>query len=285
MATQRDFMTDVKPTWCPGCGNFGMWTALCQALAELGLEPHQVMMAFDIGCSGNGSNWHNLYGFHSLHGRALPVAQAVKLANHELTVLSMAGDGGGYGEGGNHFLHACRRNIDLTMIVHNNERYSLTTGQTSPTTKTGSKTKTAPAGALETQLNGLQIALTAGATFVARGFSDEVTHLKDLYKQAIQHRGFALVEVVQPCVIFYDKKTLREEVRPIVYKLEDTQWQPTDRLAAYKKAGEYKKLPIGVLYKEDRPTYEDRLPQLANGPLIKQPLPSKLAAKLVEQFR
>ena len=149
MATEKDFITNVKPTWCPGCGNFGIWTALRQALAELGLEPHQVVMTFDIGCCGNGANWHQVYGFHSLHGRPLPVAYAVKLANHDLKVIAISGDGGGYGEGGNHFLHTCRGNIDITYIIHNNHRYSLTTGQSSPTSEHGAKTKSTPDGLIE----------------------------------------------------------------------------------------------------------------------------------------
>lgn len=283
--SQQSFMNQNQPTWCPGCGNFGMWTALTLALSGLGLKSHQVMMAFDIGCSSNGANWHRLYGFHSLHGRALPVAQAVKLANHDLTVLAMGGDGGAYGEGGNHFLHACRRNIDMTMIVHNNERYSLTTGQTSPTTKTGDITKTAPTGAKEYPLNGLQIALTAGATFVARGYADEVSHLKEIYQAAIKHPGFAVVEVIQPCVIFYDKKNLREEVKPRVYKLEAINWQTNSRQKAYVKAGETEKLPIGILFQETKPTFESLHSQLQKGPLVRQPAKRTVAKKILAEFR
>jgi 2-oxoglutarate ferredoxin oxidoreductase subunit beta len=283
--TPQDFMTNKVPTWCPSCGNFGMWTALTQALSGLGLKPYQVMMAFDIGCSGNGANWHRLYGFHSLHGRALPIAQAVKLANHDLTVIAMGGDGGSYGEGGNHFLHACRRNINLTMIVHNNERYSLTTGQTSPTTKTGDITKTSLTGAKEFPLNGLQIALTAGATFVARGYADEVSHLKELYQAAIKHPGFAVVEVIQPCVIFFDKKNLREDVTPRIYKLATTDWVTNNRSKAYVKAGEREKLPIGILFQETKPTFEAQHSQLQNGPLIRQSPKLNIATKLLADYR
>lgn len=266
---QKDFMTDKKPTWCPGCGNFGIWTALTQALSELGQPPHQVVMVFDIGCNGNGVNWHKLYGFHSLHGRTLPVATAVKLTNHALTVIASAGDGGSYGEGGNHFLHACRRNINLTFLVHNNERYSLTTGQTSPTTRAGQKTKTALTGSIEQPINGLQLALTAGATFVSRGYADEVSHLKQMLKQAIQHQGFSLVEILQPCVIFYDEKNIRDFYHSRIVKL-DQAWPSADRFKAYQKAGESEKLAIGVFYREKRPTFESHFPQIQKIPLVRQ---------------
>lgn len=284
MPTQKDFMTDEKPTWCPGCGNFGMWTSLTQALSELGLEPFEVAMVFDIGCNGNGANWHRLYGFHSLHGRTLPVATAIKLANHSLTVIASAGDGGGYGEGGNHFLHACRRNVNLTYIIHNNERYSLTTGQTSPTTKVGQKTKTALKGSQDYPLNGLQIALTAGATFVARGFADEVTHLKNIYIQAIKHPGFSVVEVLQPCVVFFDQKNIREMYHEKISKLEQG-WPANDRLMAYTKAGETDRLSIGVFYKEIRSTFESTLPQIHKTPLVRQAVGKVNLQPFLKEFR
>ncbi len=284
MAKETDFMTNVKPTWCPGCGNFGIWTALRQALAELNLEPHQVVMSFDIGCCGNGANWHKLYGFHSLHGRPLPVAYAVKLANHDLKVIAISGDGGGYGEGGNHFIHTCRGNVDLTYIIHNNHRYSLTTGQASPTTEHGEKTKSTPDGLIEYPFCGLQVAITCGATFVAQGYADEVVHLKELFKKAIAHPGFSLVDVLQPCVIFNDKD-IREQYKAKVYKLEDPGYKPNDKLSAYKKAGETEKLPIGILYQEIRPTYESQLPQLAKMPLVKQEIKKGEISELLKEFR
>jgi len=284
MAKETDFMTKIKPTWCPGCGNFGIWTALRKALAELGLEPHQVVMSFDIGCCGNGANWHNLYGFHSLHGRPLPVAYAVKLANHDLKVIAISGDGGGYGEGTNHFVHTCRGNIDITYIVHNNHRYSLTTGQASPTTKTGVETKSTPEGLIEHPFNGLQVAITCGATFVSQGYADEIKHLTELFKQAITHKGFSLVDVLQPCVIFNDKN-IREQYRQNTYKLEETKYKPTDKLEAYKKAGETKKLPIGVLYQEERESYESQLPQISKQPLVKQKVEKVDLTKFLKEFK
>jgi 2-oxoglutarate ferredoxin oxidoreductase subunit beta len=284
MATEKDFLTLNQPTWCPGCGNFGIWTAIRQALAELGLEPHQVVMVFDIGCCGNGANYYNLYGFHSLHGRPLPVAYATKLANHELTVIAISGDGGGYGEGGNHFLHTCRGNVDITYIIHNNHRYSLTTGQSSPTSEHGAKTKSTPDGLIEYPLNGLQIAITAGATFVAQAYADEVAHLKELIKKAINHQGFSFLDVLQPCVIF-NEKNVREQYRQKVYKLEETDYQSKDKLQSYQKAVETEKLPIGVLYQETRPTYESQLPQIAKMPLVKQEVKVTPISELLKEFK
>ena len=284
MADQKDFMTPIKPTWCPGCGDFGIWTALRQALAELNLEPHQVVMTFDIGCCGNGANWHNLYSFHSLHGRPLPVAYAVKLANHDLKVIAVSGDGGGYGEGTNHFIHTCRGNVDVTYIIHNNHRYSLTTGQASPTTQQGVETKSTPDGLIETPFNGMQVAITCGASFVAQGYADEAAHLKEIFKQAITHKGFSLVDILQPCVIF-NAKDIREQYRKKVYKLEENNYKSNDKLKAYQKAGETEKLPIGVLYQEDRPVYGSHLPQIAKQPLVKQKVEKVDIKKFLKEFK
>jgi len=284
MSEEQDFTTPIKPTWCPGCGNFGILAALKKALAELGLEPHQVVMSFDIGCCGNGANYHNVYGFHSLHGRPLPVAYAVKLANHDLKVIAVSGDGGGYGEGTNHFVHTCRGNVDITYIIHNNHRYRLTTGQASPTSEIGAQTKSTPDGLIEHPFNGMQVAITCGATFVAQAYADEVAHLAEIFKQAITHKGFSLVDILQPCVIFNDKN-IREQYRSSTYKLEETDYKPNDKLEAYKKAGESEKLPIGVLYQEDRPTYESQLPQIKKQPLAKQKVDKVDISELLKEFK
>ncbi len=284
MSTEKDFVTPIKPTWCAGCGNFGIWTALRQAFAELGLEPHQIAMVFDIGCCGNGANWHNVYGFHSLHGRVLPVAYGIKLTNQKLKVIAVSGDGGGYGEGGNHFIHTCRGNVDITYIIHNNHRYSLTTGQSSPTSEEGAKTKSTPFGLIEKPFNGLQVAITCGATFVAQGYADEVSHLKEIFKKAITHRGFALVDVLQPCVIFNDKD-IREQYRKKTYKLEESDYQPVDKSKAYELAGLKEKLPIGILYQEQRPVYGEHLPQLKNLPLVEQPIGGINLAEFLKEFK
>lgn len=285
MLTVKDYTTSIKPTWCPGCGNFGIWTAVRTALAELNLPPHQVAVVFDIGCAGNSCNWYNCYGFHSLHGRILPVTFGAKLANHKLTVLAVAGDGGAYGEGGNHFLHACRANPDIKLLVSNNQLYSLTTGQAGPTTELGTITKSTPEGVIEQPLNPLQVAIAAGATFVARGFSDGLPHLTTLIKQAILHRGFALVDILQSCVTL-NKVNTREWYQARVYKLEESDYRPGDKNKALAKAGERgDKIPIGLFYQETKPTYTEQIPALARAPLVSQPVRVKKISGLLQEFR
>jgi len=285
MAKPQDFNTKVTPTWCPGCGNFGLWQAFKEALSEQGLEPHQVAMTFDIGCCGNAANWHNLYGFHSLHGRTVPVALGIKLTNSKLTVIADSGDGGGYGEGGNHFLHTCRTNVDITFVVHNNQIYGLTTGQASPTTDTGMETKTTPAGQIEQPFHPLQVAIAQGATFVARGFTGDTKHLKEIFKKAIQHKGFSLVDVLQPCIT-WNKENTFDWYRKRVYKLEDQNWDIKNKDQALLKAGEWgQKIPIGVFYQESRPTYGDKLPQIKDKTLIEQGVKVGDITEFLEEFK
>jgi 2-oxoglutarate ferredoxin oxidoreductase subunit beta len=214
----------------------------------------------------------------------VPVAFAVKMANHSLKVIAISGDGGGYGEGGNHFIHTCRSNVDITYIIHNNHRYSLTTGQTSPTTEEGAKTKSTPSGAIEKPFHGMRVAITCGATFVAQGYADEVEHLKEIFKKAISHPGFSLVDVLQPCVIFNDKN-IRKQYQEQVYKLENEGYKPNDKLEAYKKAGETERLPIGVLYEEIRPSYESHLPQIKDKPLAMQEVKKVDISELLKEFK
>lgn len=245
----KNFTTPIKPTWCAGCGNFMILAALKQALVALGIEPHEAAMTFDIGCSGNSANWHRLYSFHALHGRSLPVALGIKLANPDLKVIADAGDGGGYGEGGNHFLHACQANIDVTFLVHNNKSFSLTKGQSSPTSEEEYISSSTPFGLKEVPLNPLQLAIVSGASFVARGYAGEMGHLAEVIKEAISHKGFALVDVLQPCPIFNKQNTF-DWYKERVYKLEN--WDAQDKEKAVTKAGEWdKKIPIGVFYKKN----------------------------------
>ena len=198
----KDFKPEVHPDWCPGCGDFGVLTALYQACAQLQIPPDELMVVSGIGCSSNLPGFIRSYGAHTLHGRLLPFATGCKLANQNMTVVGTGGDGDGYGIGLNHFIQAMRRNIDVTYIVMNNEIYGLTTGQVSPTSETGMKTKTSPHGNLEGMLNPMALALAAGCGFVARGFSGQPKHLVELYKAGIQHNGFALIDVFSPCVTF-----------------------------------------------------------------------------------
>src|SRR5207237_396822 len=188
MADVAVFKSEVKPDWCPGCGDFGVLNSLQKACADLNLDPKDIMVVSGIGCSSNLPGFFNSYGMHTLHGRSIPVASGVKLGNHDLTVIMTGGDGDGYGIGVGHFIHAMRRNLDVTYIVMDNQIYGLTTGQASPTTERLVKTKSTPTGNLESPLNPIALALAGGASFVARGFSGEPMHLAELYKKAIQHK-------------------------------------------------------------------------------------------------
>lgn len=262
------YTTKEFPTWCPGCGNFGILMGLKQACAELGFEPHQVCLASGIGCSSKLPHWFGAYGFHSVHGRSLPVASGIKFANHKLNVVAIAGDGDLYGLGMGHFIHSLRRNINMTLIVHNNKVYGLTKGQTSPTSDKGFHTKSTPAGSIEPQINPLALALAADATFVARGYAGDIAHLQSLIVEAMKHKGFALVDVLQPCVTFNHFNTY-EWYKDRVYKLDELPgYDKHDKTHAFEKASEWgEKVPTGIFFQEEKPTYEDQLPQLENGPL------------------
>jgi 2-oxoglutarate ferredoxin oxidoreductase subunit beta len=265
------FRSEVKPDWCPGCGDYGVLNSLQKACADLALDPKDVMVVSGIGCSSNLPGFFGSYGMHTLHGRAVPVASGVKFGNHDLTVIITAGDGDAYGIGVGHLVHVMRRNIDLTYIVMDNEVYGLTTGQASPTTEKGMKTKSTPVGSGETPLNPIALALAGGASFVARGFSGEPAHLAELYKKAITHKGFALVDVFSPCVTF-NKQNTYAWFKERVYKLEDEKHDISDFEAAMRKAQEWgARIPIGVFYRQERPTYEENEPALKDGPLARQP--------------
>jgi 2-oxoglutarate ferredoxin oxidoreductase subunit beta len=248
-----------QPTWCPGCGNFGLWLALKNALGKLSLTPTNSVAVYGIGCHGNMFNWLPLTSFEGLHGRALPLAQGIKMINPKLTVLAIEGDGDCYGEGGNHLLHACRRNIDLTLLVHNNLVYALTTGQASPSSEKGLKTKSTPLGSFEKALNPLLVSISAGASFVARGFAGDLPFLIELISEAIKHPGFSIVDILQPCVTFNTVNTL-DWFRQRVYKLAN--FDPKNKLAALEKALEWPdtqvdgKIPIGIFFKEEREVFK-----------------------------
>ena len=270
--TVKDLEADVHPDWCPGCGDFGVLKSLKEAIVELGIAPHEVLVVSGIGCSSNLPGFIRTNGVHSLHGRALPVASGAALANHALHVVVVGGDGDGYGIGIAHFIHAMRRNLNLTYLVMDNEIYGLTTGQASPTTTEGHKTKSTPRGNVERPVAPLALALASGATYVARGFSGDQKQLTRLTAGAMAHRGFALVDVFSPCVTF-NKLNTYAWFRERVYKLEDEGHDPGDFMGAMQKAIEFgERIPIGLLYEVDRPTYEDTEPVLARGPLVDQPL-------------
>ena len=270
MVELAQLKTVGQPNWCPGCGNFPIWHSLKRAIVELNLEPHNVAIFSGIGCSSKMPHWINTYGFHGIHGRPLPIATGARLANNNLTVIAVGGDGDGYGIGIGHFIHAMRRNLNITYIVTDNQVYGLTTGQTSPTSDKGYATKSTPTGVIEIPINPIALAIASGATYISRGFSKEMKHLTKLIADGVRHEGFALVDVLQPCVTFNRKNTY-EWFSKRVYKLEETDHDATNKQAAFLKSLEWDdRIPIGLFYRETRPTYEDDLPQIAETPLARQ---------------
>ena len=271
MVTLEDLKTPKKNTWCPGCGNFGILMAFKKALIELDMEREETVLVSGIGCHGKLVNYVNINGFHGIHGRVLPIAQGIKLANPKLTVVGFAGDSDQYDEGWGHFAHAVRRNIDMILIVHNNMVLGLTTGQATSTSQQGFKSKSTPFGVIPPMLNPIAHALVSNGTFIARGFAGDMLHLKNLIVGAIKHRGFAYIDVFQPCVTFNYLNTY-DWFRQRVYKLEEWGHDKTDREKALKKALEWgDRIPIGIFYKKEKPTYRNNLPHVKDLPLTKLP--------------
>jgi 2-oxoglutarate ferredoxin oxidoreductase subunit beta len=283
MVTLKDY-TGITPAWCPGCGNFSILKAVNEALVGLGIEPYQVLIVSGIGQAGKLPHYTRCNTLNELHGRALPAAIGAKLANPELVVIAVGGDGDGYGEGGNHFLYSMRRNHDITYLVHNNQVYGLTKGQASPTSDLGFVTKTTPEGA-GPPINPLAMAIAAGATFVARGFAGDIKHLSSLIQKGINHRGFALIDILQPCVSFNHKNTF-SWYKERVYNIEEnTVYDPGNSIAAFEKAHEWEeKIPIGVLYREETPSFEERRLVSKREPLVKQKLNPQDVKKLIDEF-
>lgn len=269
MATVKDFRNDVRPNWCPGCGDYAVQAAIQRALGDLNLEPEKVAIVSGIGCSGRISGYIHAYSFHGVHGRALPLAQGVKLANREMTVIAAGGDGDGFGIGMGHFMHSARRNMDITYIVMDNSIYGLTKGQHSPTSAFGFKAKTTPAGNIERAVSPLQIALAAGVTYLAQGFSQDVNQLTELITKGIQHKGFSLINVFSPCVTYNKVNTYewyKEHVQPLG---ED--YDPFDKKAATAKVLETDGLCTGLIYENnDRPPYQDLISGYLETPIVNQ---------------
>lgn len=284
MVELADLKTVGQPNWCPGCGNFAIWHALKSAIVELRLEPHNVVIFSGIGCSSKMPHWVNTYGFHGIHGRPLSIATGARLANNNLTVIAVGGDGDGYGIGIGHFIHSMRRNLNITYIVTNNQVYGLTTGQTSPTSDKGFTTKSTPTGVIEMPINPIALAIASEATYISRGFSKEMKHLTKLIVDGVGHEGFALIDVLQPCVTFNRKNTY-EWFSERVYKLEETGYDVTNKQAAFLKSLEWNgRIPIGLFYREIRPTYEDELPQIAEAPLVRQRIEEINITALMDEF-
>ncbi|HYA54674.1 MAG TPA: thiamine pyrophosphate-dependent enzyme [Thermoplasmata archaeon] len=276
--------SEVKPTWCPGCGDYGVVASIEMALKRLKIPAKDVVIVSGIGCSSNLPHFLSSYGFHGLHGRAIPIAEGIRWGNHELTVIATGGDGDGFGIGAGHFIHAMRRNVKLTYVTMDNQVYGLTTGQASPTSTLGAKTKSTPNGVIEYPLDPISLALASGATYIARGFSGDVKHLADLVAGALQHKGFAFVDVFSPCVT-YNKVNTFDFFRQRLYKLESSGHDPSDIVAAWQRSLEWgDKIPIGLFYRTERPTYEDMEEVLRAGPLAHQPSGLKGREQVLDEF-
>lgn len=284
MATIVELTTKEAPSWCMGCGDFSILSVIKSAITQLNLEPHKVMIISGIGCGSKTPHFIKTYGFEGLHGRTLPVATGFRLANNEMKVIVVTGDGDCYGIGGNHFIHSMRRNLNITCIVQNNAVYGLTKGQTSPTSEKGFKSNSTPSGVIEEPINPISLALASGATFIARGFAFEVAHLIKLISDAIAHRGFSLVDVFQPCTT-YNKINTMQWYKQRVYRLKESAHDFTDWATAMQKAIEWgEKIPIGLFYKAEKPLYEDSLPQIAEQPLVKQDISNINIQPLIKKY-
>jgi 2-oxoglutarate/2-oxoacid ferredoxin oxidoreductase subunit beta len=282
MVTLEDYGKH-ETAWCPGCGNFSILETVKSALVASGLEPHQVLFVSGIGQAAKAPHYLNANFFNGLHGRALPVATGAKLANPRLTVIAESGDGCSYGEGGNHFLSAIRRNIDITLLVHNNQVYGLTKGQASPTSAQGFVTKAQPGGVASMPFNPIAVAVAMQAGFVGRAFSGMADQLAELLQLALTHQGFSLIDVLQPCVTFNKVNTFAW-YRSRCYSLP-AEYDPSDWEGAMRMAMEPdEKIPLGLIYRNDRPAYEKQFAALAQGPLAEQATDLSVLQGIMDSF-
>ena len=258
MTTFKDFRNNVKPNWCPGCGDFSVQAAIQRAAANVGLEPENLAVISGIGCSGRISGYINSYGLHGIHGRSLPIAQGVKMANRDLTVIASGGDGDGFAIGMGHTIHSIRRNIDITYIVMDNQIYGLTKGQTSPRSAAGFKTKSTPHGSIEQAISPMEMALTAGATFVAQSFSTDLKDLTALIEAGIQHKGFSLINVFSPCVT-YNKVNTYDWFKENLTKLSDVEgYDPSSREEAMNTLMKHDGLVTGLIYQNKEQKFDQQ---------------------------
>jgi len=284
MADTDIYDSDYENQWCPGCGNFGILSALKDALVELGLSPHEILIISGIGQAAKTPHFLKCNTFHGLHGRALPVATGALLANQDLKIVVHSGDGDCYGEGGNHFMHAVRRSLDITLLVHNNKVYGLTKGQASPTSDLGMVTKLQQQGVISEAFNPLAVAIALGAGFVARSFSGHKDHLSGMIQKGIRHKGFSLIDILQPCVSFNHQNTFAWYDKR-VYDLNAAGHRPEDLGLAMQKALEWgDKIPIGVFYRKDKPSFTDRVAPLKEGPLVSKKYDPKRLQSLLSEL-
>jgi 2-oxoglutarate ferredoxin oxidoreductase subunit beta len=282
MVTIEDY-GDYETAWCPGCGNLSILKAVKQALVASQLKPHEVLFVSGIGQAAKSPHYLNANLFNGLHGRSLPVATGAKLANPKLSVIVESGDGCNYGEGGNHFLAAIRRNIDVTLLVHDNQVYGLTKGQASPTTQEGFVTKAQPEGVISAPFNPIAVAVAMQAGFVARGFAGSIDHLSELIQQGIAHRGLALVDVLQPCVSFNKVNTFawyKDRCKPLPPTHDTTDWEKAMKVA--RQWGD--EIPIGIIYRNERPSFDEQLPVLDQGPLVGRDVDQETLKKILEGY-
>ena len=283
MATIEDYGS-YETAWCPGCGNHSILKAVKQALVSSQLEPHEVLFVSGIGQAAKAPHYLNANLFNGLHGRSLPVATGAKLANPKLKVIVESGDGCNYGEGGNHFLAAIRRNIDITLLVHNNQVYGLTKGQASPTSAEGFVTKAQPEGTPSAPFNPILVAVAMQAGFVARGFAGMPDHLSELIREGIAHSGFALIDVLQPCVSFNKVNTFawyKERCQSLPEGYDPTNWAAA--ITAAQEWGD--RIPVGIIYRNDRPTFEGHFPVLDEGPLLGRDVDREMLETILEGYR
>lgn len=284
MITPAELTTPNFPNWCPGCGNFGIWAAFKNAAVTSGWDNSNTVFIAGIGCHGHMVNFVKLTSFEGLHGRAIPVASGIKMSNNRLNVFVFTGDGDCLGEGGNHFIHAARRNHNITVLLHNNNIYGLTTGQSSPTSRKGLKTKSTPDGNPDDPFKVLNLALAAGATFIARVYANDITGFADMIIKANRHQGFSVIEILQPCITF-NKECSPTFFTDNTYRLPDT-YDPTNILSAMEKTLEWgpKKIPVGLFYKVDKPTAESEFPQITLKPLVDNPVEKRNIGDLFQKL-
>jgi 2-oxoglutarate ferredoxin oxidoreductase subunit beta len=282
MVTLENYRGQI-PAWCPGCGNFAILKAFKDTMVELNIEPHQFTLVSGIGQAAKLPHYTKCNTFNGLHGRTLPVATGIRLVNHTMLVIAESGDGDCYGEGGNHLLAAMRRNVNVKLFVHDNQIYGLTKGQPSPTTSEGMVTKNMPLGVIAEQFNPMALAVALDCSFAARGYAADTEHLKGLMKEAINHQGFALIDILQPCVTF-NKVNTYDWYKQRVYHI-DPGYDPRDRKAAFAKALEWgDRIPIGIIYRNDRPTFEQRIPMIADKPLVLQEFDGTRIQRTIKEF-
>lgn len=280
----EDLLTPCAPNWCMGCGNFSIWNALKESAVKEGWDNTNTVLVAGIGCHGHILNFIKITAFEGLHGRAIPVATGIKMANHKLNVIVHTGDGDCLAEGGNHFMHACRRNHDITILIHDNALYALTAGQTSPATQKGVKTKSTPLGNPDEPLYPLAIAIASGASFVARAYAGDINELSELIIEANNHKGLSVIDILQPCVSF-NKICTHEFFKGNTYYLGND-YDATDREKAFTKALEFgeKRIPLGILYKTDKPSFESQIPQISKESLVEKETDLKNINELFKKY-